>query len=364
MSLQIGIVGLPNVGKSTLFNVMTKSRGAEAANYPFCTIEPNVGIVEINDGRLEKLRAAVNGQEVLPAVVEFVDIAGIVKGAAEGEGLGNKFLANIRECDAILQVVRIFDDSNITHVENSVHPARDIEIINAELILADLETIGKSITNAERKGKSGDKDAKKLFELLQRVNQALMEGKLANSISYTDEELELIKPLHLLTMKPFIYGANVSEEQLSNMSIEDIRKEMNLDSSYPVLPVSAKLEEELTDLTDEEKELFLSDLGVTDSGIDRMIKVAFDTLGLMYYFTAGEKEVRAWTIHKGWTAPQAAGVIHTDFEKGFIKADVCAWEDLVNNGGWSGAREAGKVRMEGKAYVVKDGDVMLFKFAN
>ncbi len=364
MSLKIGIVGLPNVGKSTLFNIMTKSRGAEAANYPFCTIEPNVGIVEINDGRLEKLRSAVNGQVIMPAVVEFVDIAGIVKGAADGEGLGNKFLANIRECDAILQVVRLFEDGNVIHVEDSVHASRDIEIINAELILADIETLSKTISGAEKKSKAGDKDAIKLAAALHKVNTPLLEGRLANSVELTEDEEALLRPLHLLTKKPFIYAANVSEEQLSSLSLEAIKKEMNLDDSYAVLPVSAKLEEELTDLTDEEKELFLADLGVTNSGLDRMIKVAFDTLGLMYYFTAGEKEVRAWTIGKGWTAPQAAGVIHTDFEKGFIKADVSGWEDIVNHNGWQGARENGKVRMEGKTYVVQDGDVMLFKFSN
>ena len=364
MALQIGIVGLPNVGKSTLFNAMTASRGAEAANYPFCTIEPNVGIVEVNDERLAKLQAAVNGQKVVPAVVEFVDIAGLVKGAASGEGLGNKFLSHIRECDAILQVVRVFEDGNITHVENSIHPQRDIEIINAELILADIDTLSKAKGTNDKKAKSGDKDAKKLMEAIEIVEKALLEGKVAISVELNEEQEALIKTLHLLTRKPFIYAANVSEDQLGSITQEELQTKLGLSKEFAVLPVSAKLEEELMDLSKEEKGAFLEDLGVTDSGMDRLIRVAFNTMGLMYYFTAGETEVRAWTIHKGWKAPQAAGVIHTDFEKGFIKADVVQWSDLVEFGGWSKAREAGKVRMEGKEYVMQDGDVVLFKFNN
>lgn len=364
MALQIGIVGLPNVGKSTLFNAMTASRGAEAANYPFCTIEPNVGIVEVNDERLVKLQTAVNGQRVIPAVVEFVDIAGLVKGAASGEGLGNKFLSHIRECDAILQVVRVFEDGNITHVENSIHPQRDIEIINAELILADLDTLGKAKGTNDKKAKSGDKDAKKLMEAIELVEAALLEGKVAISVALNDEQEELIRTLHLLTRKPFIYAANVSEDQLGSITQEQLQEKLGLGREFAVLPVSAKLEEELMDLSKEEKIAFLEDLGVKDSGMDLLIRVAFNTMGLMYYFTAGEIEVRAWTIHKGWKAPQAAGVIHTDFEKGFIKADVVGWNDLVEFGGWSKAREAGKVRMEGKEYVMQDGDVVLFKFNN
>lgn len=362
MSLQIGIVGLPNVGKSTLFNAMTASRGAQAANYPFCTIEPNVGIVEVQDTRLEQLRTAVNGEKVVPSTVEFVDIAGIVKGAAQGEGLGNKFLSHIRNCDAVLQVVRVFEDGNITHVEDSVAPARDIEIINAELILADLETVQKGKSGTEKKARAGDKDAKKTLDVLTIVEEALLSGNLAITCSLDLDQKLLLEPFHLLTNKPFIYAANISEDQLSTMSVDKIRTELGIDESFAVLPVSAKLEEELLDLSTEEKKEFLGSLGVEDSGLDRLIQVAFETLGLMYYFTAGEKEVRAWTIHQGWTAPQAAGVIHTDFEKGFIKADVVHWHDLVEAGGWSKAREAGKVRMEGKEYVVADGDVMLFKF--
>lgn len=362
MALQIGIVGLPNVGKSTLFNALTQSRAAQAANYPFCTIDPNVGIVEVRDERLEQLRAAVNGEKIVPATVEFVDIAGIVKGASQGEGLGNKFLANIRECDAVLQVVRVFDDPNVTHVENSVHPKRDIEIINAELILADLETLAKGYEQNAKKARAGDKEAQVLDEVLSKVRNTLLEGHLACTLPLSEDEKMLIKPYHLLTMKPFIYAANISEDALADVRIEDIRAELGLPNTLPVLPISAKLEAELLDLSVEEKTEFLEALGIEKTGLDTMISVAYETLGLMYYFTAGEKEVRAWTIHKGWKAPQAAGVIHTDFEKGFIKADVVAWKDLVELGGWSKARETGKVRLEGKEYMVQDGDVMLFKF--
>lgn len=362
MGLKVGIVGLPNVGKSTLFNALTSTRGAQAANYPFCTIEPNVGIVEIRDNRLEQLRAAVHGEKVIPATVEFVDIAGLVKGAAQGEGLGNKFLSHIRECDAILQVVRIFDEGNITHVENSIDPKRDIEIINSELILADLETVERVLGQYEKKAASGDKEAKILVSALLPIKTALLEGNLANSVPLDDEAEAAMARLFLITKKPFIYAANVSETALGNTSAQDLAPVLGLAPTTAVLPVCARLEEDLMDLTSEEKQEFLTELGVQDSGLDAMITLAFDTLGLMYYFTAGEKEVRAWVIHKGWRAPQAAGVIHTDFEKGFIKADVVSWSDLVAAGGWSKARESGKVRMEGKEYVVHDGDVMLFKF--
>ncbi len=362
MSLKVGIVGLPNVGKSTLFNAMTGSRGAEAANYPFCTIEPNVGIVEIQDHRMKELELAVKAQKVIPATVEFVDIAGLVKGASQGEGLGNKFLSHIREVDAVLQVVRVFDDTNITHVENSVDPRRDIDIINAELILADLETLQKTKGKYDKKAQTGDKEAKKMMEPLSKVEDALLRGDLAITVELSEEEEHLIRPLFLLTRKPFIYAANMGEHELTEVSNKNLHELLGLDPSFAVLPISAKLEEELADLTKEERTMFLADLGLTESGLDTMIKVAFDTLGLMYYFTAGEKEVRAWAIRKGWTAPQAAGVIHTDFEKGFIKADVVHWKDLADNGGWSKAREAGKVRMEGKEYVMQDGDTVLFKF--
>lgn len=364
MALQIGIVGLPNVGKSTLFNALTQTRGAQAANYPFCTIEPNVGIVEVRDPRLEELQKAVNGQRILPAAVEFVDIAGIVRGASEGQGLGNKFLSHIRECDAILQVVRVFEDGNVIHVENSVSPKRDIEIINTELIFADLESLERASGQWEKKAKAGDKEAKEIFPLIEKVLQALKEGKLARDTDLTDEEKVLLKPLHLLTMKPFLYAANMSEHQLSDVNKDALYEMLGIGKEYGIMPISAKLEEELGDLTKEEKQEYLQDLGIQETGLDQLIKTAFTTLGLMYYFTAGEIEVRAWTIKKGWKAPQAAGVIHTDFEKGFIKADVVSWKDLVEFGGWAKAREQGKVRLEGKEYVVQDGDVMLFKFNN
>jgi len=362
MSLKVGIVGLPNVGKSTLFNALSNSRGAEAANYPFCTIEPNVGIVEVNDERLGQLQEAVKGERVIPATVEFVDIAGIVKGAAEGEGLGNKFLSHIREVDAILQVVRVFENSDITHVEDSVDPKRDIEIINSELILADLDTVEKSKGKNEKKAGTGDKEAKKMMEVITKLEQALLEGHLAITVELTEEEEALIKHLHLLTRKPFIYAANVGEDHLAEAKPEELRTKLGLEEGFAVMPVSARIEEELLDLTHEEKYAFLDDMGIKNTGLDTLIKTAFTTLGLMYYFTAGEKEVRAWPIHQGDTAPQAAGVIHTDFEKGFIKADVVNWKDLVEAGGWSKARESGKVRMEGKEYIMQDGDVVLFKF--
>ncbi len=361
MSLKVGIVGLPNVGKSTLFNALTLSRGAEAANYPFCTIEPNVGIVEVRDERLEKLRETVHGEKVVPATVEFVDIAGLVRGAASGEGLGNKFLSHIRECDAILEVVRVFDESQVTHVENSLDPKRDIEIIHAELILADLDTVTRAIGQFEKKASTGDKDAKLAFGALKKIETLLLEGKLANMANLELDEEEIIQKYFLLTKKPFIYAVNVSEHMLAGGSV-GLKERLGLPASAPILPVSAKLEEELMDLTAEEKCMFLDDLGLKETGLDALIKVAFTALGLMYYFTAGEKEVRAWTIRKGYTAPKAAGEIHTDFEKGFIKADVVNWSDLVNSGGWAKARENGKVRLEGKEYIVQDGDVMVFKF--
>lgn len=362
MSLKVGIVGLPNVGKSTLFNALTNSRGAQAANYPFCTIEPNVGIVEVRDERLEKLREAVHGEKIVPATVEFVDIAGLVRGASQGEGLGNKFLAHIRECDAILEVVRVFDEGGVTHVENSLDPKRDIEIIHAELIFADLDTVSRAIGQFEKKTASGDKEAKLAFDALKAVEQALLEGKLANSVSLDADKEAILKKYFLLTKKPFLYAANVSDNMIKNASQTMLSEKLGLPADAPIFPISAKLEEDLMELTAEEKTMFLDDLGVQETGMDALIKVAFSTLGLMYYFTAGEKEVRAWTIHKGYTAPQAAGEIHTDFEKGFIKADVVNWQDLVSCGGWAKAREVGKVRLEGKDYIVQDGDVMLFKF--
>ena len=360
--MQIGIVGLPNVGKSTLFNAITKTQGAEAANYPFCTIDPNVGIVEIQDERLKNLETAVGAQKVIPAVVEFVDIAGLVKGASQGEGLGNQFLSHIRSCNAIAQVVRYFEDGNITHVHETVDPARDIEIIHTELILADMQTLGKRYNDIEKKANSGDKEMKVLYGPLKKVKEHMDQGKLAYTCDLSPEERLALREFHLLTMKPIMYVVNMSEEQLASVNVDEVKAKLGIEEGLPVLKVCAKLEEELAALDDEEREMYLQEVGISDTGIDSMIKTAYDTLGLQYYFTAGEKEVRAWTVKKGASAPQAAGVIHTDFEKGFIKADVVKWNDLVEAGGWSKAREAGKVRMEGKDYTVQDGDVILFKF--
>lgn len=360
--MQVGIVGLPNVGKSTLFNALTKSYAAEAANFPFCTIEPNTGIVNVNDERLEQIRKVVNGAKIIPANVEFVDIAGLVEGASRGEGLGNKFLSHIRNVDAVLQVVRAFDDSNVHHVNGSVDPKRDIEIINLELIFADIETLTKRIGDNEKKVRSGDKEAKNRAEIYARLKEHLESGKIASLMEMTDDEKKAIYDLHLLTAKPFIYAVNVAEDKLQTPEVE-LREMIGVhDAKIPVLPISAKIEMDMISLDDEEKKFFLEEMGLHHNPMDAIIKTCYDLLGLQYYFTAGEVEVRAWTIQKGWTAPEAAGVIHTDFQKKFIKADTVNWKDLVELGGWAGAREAGKVRMEGKEYIVQDGDIMLFKF--
>jgi ribosome-binding ATPase len=360
--MQIWIVWLPNVGKSTLFNALTKSYAAEAANFPFCTIEPNTGIVNVNDDRLEQIRVIVNGAKIVPANVEFVDIAGLVEWASKGEWLGNKFLSHIRNVDAVLQVVRSFDDANVHHVNGSIDPKRDIEVINTELILADLETLDKRIGDNTKKVRAGDKEAKMFEEVYTRLKTHLESGKIASLMELTDDEKKAITDLHLLTAKPFIYAVNLTEDRV-NTPESELRNITGIsDTKIPVLPVSAKIEMDMLEFSDEEKKEFLAEMGIDFNPMDQIIKTCYDLLGLQYYFTAGEVEVRAWTIHKWWTAPEAAWVIHTDFQKKFIKADTVNWKDLVDHGWWSGAREKGKVRMEGKEYVVADGDVMLFKF--
>ncbi|MBW7954768.1 redox-regulated ATPase YchF [Candidatus Gracilibacteria bacterium] len=359
--MKIGIVGLPNVGKSTLFNALTKNYSADAQNFPFCTIEPNIGIVNVNDKRLEQIRKAVNGQKIIPATCEFIDIAGIVEGASKGEGLGNKFLANIREANAILQVVRIFKNDDIIHVSGKIDPKRDIEVINSELILADIETLNRRLIDNSRKAKSS-KEALEAQNIYQRVFQDLNNGKLAGSV-IKDEEQEFFKDLHLLTNKKFVYAANVSEDMM-DLDESKLQEILGVSVDTKVVPICAKLESDMIEMTEGEREDFLNEMGLITTGLDDLIKASYDALGLQYYFTAGEKEVRAWTISVGATAPEAAGVIHTDFEKGFIKADVVNWKDLVDFGGWVGAREKARVRLEGKDYIVKDGDIMLFKFSN
>lgn len=359
--MKCGIVGLPNVGKSTLFNAITRA-GIEAANYPFCTIEPNVGIVEVPDPRLEALAKIVNPQRLQHAIVEFVDIAGLVAGASKGEGLGNKFLANIRETDAIAHVVRCFDDGNIVHVSGKVDPLADVEVINTELALADMETVDKANAREQKKAKSGDKEAIVLCALLDKIQKHLDQGLPVRTMGLDKEQLFLIKPLCLLTVKPVMYLANVEENGFDNNPLLAKVEELGKKEHAPVVAICAKIESEIADLEDEDKSMFLAEMGLEEPGLNRVIRATYDLLGLQTYFTAGVKEVRAWTIHKGDTAPQAAGVIHTDFEKGFIRAQTIAYVDFIACGGEQGAKESGKMRSEGKEYVVQDGDVMNFLF--
>ncbi len=363
--LRIGIVGLPNVGKSTLFNALT-SAGVLAANYPFATKDPNVGRVNVPDARLDRLADVVKPQRTVPAVVEFVDIAGLVKGASQGEGLGNQFLANIRETDAIVHVVRCFDDDDVLHVMGDVNPVRDREVIEFELALADLSTVEKRLDRTRRAAKTGDAEAKAEVAVLERAYEFLKDGRGLWEAKLTDDEKATLQPLSLLTVKPILYAANVTDAELTGdegAHLKALRTAIVASGELAsVVPFSAKIESELAELPAEDRADFLASLGLESAGLDRLIRASYELLGLETYFTAGEQEVRAWTIHRGDTAPKAAGVIHTDFERGFIKADTVGYDDFVSMGGWKGAREKGAVRSEGKEYVVADGDVMLFKF--
>jgi GTP-binding protein YchF len=361
MGFKCGIVGLPNVGKSTLFNALTKATIA-AENYPFCTIDPNVGVVPLPDKRLDVLAGIVKPQQVLPTSMQFVDIAGLVEGASKGEGLGNKFLANIRETDAIAQVVRCFENDDVVHVAGRVDPLTDVEVINTELALADLESVEKGLAKTERQAKTGDKKVLARKELLERVRDQLNEGQPVRRMALSEDELLELRDLFLLTIKPVLYIANVSEDGFENNPHLDALREMAQAEGAQVVPVCAAIEAEIVELDEEDREAFLAEMGLEEPGLNRVVRAGYTLLGLETYFTAGEKEVRAWTIPQNATAPQAAGVIHTDFERGFIRAEVVAYDDFVSCQGEQGAREAGKLRSEGKEYVVKDGDVIHFRF--
>ncbi|MCF7905892.1 redox-regulated ATPase YchF [Candidatus Gracilibacteria bacterium] len=362
MNLKIGIVGLPNVGKSTLFNALTKSSKAAAENFPFCTIDPNVGIVEVPDRRLRRLAEIAKPEKIIPSAVEFVDIAGLVRGASKGEGLGNQFLSHIRECNAICHVLRAFQDDGVHHVDGVVDPASDFEVIRTELILADLQSVEKQLTNTEKKAKSGDKEAKLDLSLLLRIKSELEQEHLVQSLGFTDEETIAVKRFQLLTAKKFLIVANVAESEFAHFDEAAFRNKINSAPGIPIIPVCAKIEAELAMLSEDEAQEFLLELGANQSGLENLVQKSFDILGLQSYFTAGPKEVRAWTMRRGATAPEAAGEIHTDFQRGFIKADTIAYEDFVTHNGEHGAKEAGKLRIEGKEYIVQDGDVMHFKF--